>query len=267
MTVLGAGLCHRPTGCVRRRARTWCSAWRRKLPHPAHPHTDRRDRTPCDRQDADSPLLPCSVGVHRRIAAAAGMPARALDRWWHRCHDSDALGNLSKPSRAGRVRGAPRAGTAVYVGVHEDSEHGATKPSARAAGFESFPLHARVRGLRVRCGCNNGGAPACSRTGPERTAASRIPTAQRKLALDRKNNAADGMAECHRPQCACGRWQIGMASSAIGMRTMAMVLADGRISQSIVGNRHRHAPQSACRRPQWGLPAAAFVLSSPARIL
>src|SRR3546814_14901910 len=47
--------------------------------------------------------------------------------------------NLSKPSRAARVQGARSAGTAVYMSVHEDSEHRVTKQTGRAAGFKRFP--------------------------------------------------------------------------------------------------------------------------------
>src|SRR3546814_4650758 len=63
---------------------------------------------------------------------------------------------LEKPSRTARVQGARSgrfrhpasrdtctsmcgAGTAVYMRVHEDSEHRATQQSGRAAGFKRFP--------------------------------------------------------------------------------------------------------------------------------
>src|SRR3546814_4850694 len=48
------------------------------------------------------------------------------------------LGKLVKPSRAARVQGARSTGTAVYIRVHEDSEHRATTQSGRAAGFNRF---------------------------------------------------------------------------------------------------------------------------------
>ena len=73
------------------------------------------------------------VVLERALAGDTSLPVQALLR------QSQSPGNLSKPSRAGQVRGAPRAGTAVHVGGQEDSEHGATKQSARAAGFERFP--------------------------------------------------------------------------------------------------------------------------------
>src|SRR3546814_11648769 len=56
-----------------------------------------------------------------------------------------------KPSRATRVQGARRAGTAVYIQVHEDSEHRATKQSVRAAGFKRLPdLQVELDALRQR---------------------------------------------------------------------------------------------------------------------
>src|SRR3546814_7063936 len=41
------------------------------------------------------------------------------------------------------MQGARSAGTAVYIRVHEDSEHRATPQSGRAVGFMRFPTGSR----------------------------------------------------------------------------------------------------------------------------
>ena len=52
---------------------------------------------------------------------------------------NDNCGEPLETLCAVRVQGARSAGTAVYVLVHEDSEHRATRQSDRAGGFERFP--------------------------------------------------------------------------------------------------------------------------------
>ena len=49
-------------------------------------------------------------------------------------------GAAEKPLRAVGERGARSTGTAMYLNVHEDSEHRATKPSDRTAGCSEAPL-------------------------------------------------------------------------------------------------------------------------------
>src|SRR3546814_14432299 len=41
------------------------------------------------------------------------------------------------------MQGARSAGTAVYVRVHEDSEHRATQQSGRVGGFKTLPTKSR----------------------------------------------------------------------------------------------------------------------------
>src|SRR3546814_3923043 len=48
-----------------------------------------------------------------------------------------------------RVQGARSAGTAVYMLVHEDSEHRVTQQSGCATGFKRFPMGSAYRGGQI----------------------------------------------------------------------------------------------------------------------